>query len=230
LVSLDKALVAHYDKDNTRFEIFVDAEKAHEFKEGKLKEVRKVLAAEEIYKDAKKGERHTDEVLIKAFGTTDPLEIAKQIINLGNVPITTKLRKKLVEEKTNKIITIILKGSIDPRTKAPHTRVRVENALEQVKVHVDPFKSAEIQVDSVVNTLKPVLPIVFKTIQIAVKVPPEYAQRGYGLLKEFGIKKEQWTNTGSLVVVIEIPAGIQMEFYDKINSFTHGNVETKVLQ
>ncbi|MCC7552392.1 ribosome assembly factor SBDS [Candidatus Micrarchaeota archaeon] len=230
MVSLDNALIAHYDKDNVRFEIFVDAEKAYEFKEGKIKEVRQVLATDEIFKDAKNGERHKDESLIIAFGTTDPLQIAKQIITMGEVPLTTNLRRKLIEDKTNKIIAIILRESIDPRTKAPHTRVRLENALEQVKVHIDPFKSAEIQVDSVVDALKPVLPIKFKRIQIAVKVPAEYSQKSYGLLKEFGIKKEQWTNTGSLVVVIEIPAGIQMEFYDKINSFTHGNVETKVLE
>ncbi len=230
MVSLDDALVAHYDKDNIRFEIFVDAEKAYEYKEGKITEIRKVLASDEIFKDAKNGERHKDDSLIAAFGTTDPLEIAKQIIQLGDVPITTNLRRKLVEDKTNQVLAIILRESIDPRTKAPHTRVRLENALEQVRIHIDPFKSAETQVDSVVDALKPVLPIKFKRIQIAVKVPPEYSQKSYGLLKEFGIKKEQWTNTGSLVVVIEIPAGIQMEFYDKINSFTHGNVETKVLE
>ncbi|MFA5382692.1 MAG: ribosome assembly factor SBDS [Candidatus Micrarchaeia archaeon] len=229
MTSLDTALVAHYDRDDIRFEILVDAEKAYEYKEGKIKEIRQVLASDEIFKDAKNGERHKDECLIKYFGTTDPLEIAKQIILLGEVPITTNLRRKLVEEKTNQVIAIILRESIDPRTNAPHTRVRLENALEQVRIHIDPFKSAETQVEGVVNVLKPVLPIKFKRIQIAVKVPPEYSQRSYGLLKEFGIKKEQWTSTGYLVAVIEIPAGIQMEFYNKINSFTHGNVETKIL-
>lgn len=230
MVSLDDALIAYYDKDNVRFEIFIDAEKAYEFKEGKIKEIRQVLVADEIFKDAKNGERHKDESLIIAFGTTDPLEIAKQIITLGEVPVNTNLRRKLIEDKTNKIIAIILRESIDPRTKAPHTRVRLENALEQVRVHIDPFKSAEAQVDSIVDILKPVLPIKFKRIQIAVKVSPEFSQKIYGLLKEFGIKKEQWTNTGYLIAVVEIPAGIQMEFYNKINSFTHGDVETKILE
>lgn len=230
MVSLDKALVAHYDKDNSRFEIFVDAEKAYEFREGKIKEIRQVLAADEIFKDAKKGERHKEETLIKYFGTTDPFEIAKQIITLGEVPVTTELRRKLAKEKEKKIIAIILRESIDPRTNAPHTKVRIENALEQVKIHIDPFKSAETQVDAVIDVLRPVLPIKFKKLKIAVKVPAEYAQKGYGILKEFGIKKEEWTKTGSLIVVVEIPAGIQMEFYNKINSFTHGNVETRVLE
>ncbi|MFC2136136.1 SBDS family ribosome assembly factor, partial [Bacteroidota bacterium] len=43
------------------------------------------------------------------------------------------------------------------------------------------------------------------------------------------IKKEQWMNDGSWFAVVEIPAGLQNEFFDELNKETHGNIETKII-
>ena len=67
-------------------------------------------------------------------------------------------------------------------------------------------------------------------IKSAVKVPPEYAGRVYGALKEYSIKREEWLNNGSLVVMLEIAPGLESVLYDKINGMTHGNVETKRIE
>ena len=70
----------------------------------------------------------------------------------------------------------------------------------------------------------------FEVKEIAVKIPADFAAKSYQVLNSFGTKlKEEWLSDGSLAVVLEIPGGLENEFYDKINSLTHGNVETKVL-
>ena len=43
------------------------------------------------------------------------------------------------------------------------------------------------------------------------------------------MKKEEW-DRGDLMSLIEIPAGVQDEFYSKLNSLTHGEVKIKLME
>lgn len=230
MVSLDKALIAHINRGGERFEIYVDPDEALKYRTGESRDIKKVLVTDEVFKDIRKGERHSTETLTRIFGTTDAYSIAEEILHNGVVPFTTEQKKRLSEQKLNKIIDIIVQGAIDPRTNAPHPRLRIENAIKKIKVRIDPFRDAESQVDNVVDALRTELPIKFKTIKIAVKVPAENAQRVYGILRGYNMQKEEWTSKGELVVLIEIPAGVQTEFYDRINKATHGNVETRIVE
>ncbi len=230
MISLEKAIIASYEKSGKRFEIYVDPDAAQSYRDGIKKDLKNILVAEEIYSNAKKAERAKSSDVEKVFGTTDIMRILEFILKNGEIQLTTEQRRKKVEEKRKQIIAIIAREAIDPRTKAPHPVVRIENALEQARVHIDPFKDAKDQVDDVVKQLRTILPMKFEKIEVAVKVPPAYAHKCYGTLKNYGIKKEQWLSDGSLVVVVEIFAGIQGEFYDKLNKMTNGEVETKVLE
>jgi ribosome maturation protein SDO1 len=71
MVSVEDAVVAKISKEGTNFEILVDPDKALEFRKGKDTDMESILAVPEIFKDSKKGERHSSEDLHKAFGTTD---------------------------------------------------------------------------------------------------------------------------------------------------------------
>jgi len=42
--------------------------------------------------------------------------------------------------------------------------------------------------------------------------------------------KEEWKSDGSYLCLIEIPAGIQQDVYDRLNSLTHGQVEVKIVK
>ena len=50
--------------------------------------------------------------------------------------------------------------------------------------------------------------------------------KAYGLLAEYK-EKEEWLSNGDLQITLNIPVGIQMEFYDKLNSITHGSAITE---
>jgi len=63
-----------------------------------------------------------------------------------------------------------------------------------------------------------------------VKIPATYAGNTYRVLREYGeVKKEEW-DRGDLMSLIEIPAGVQDEFYSKLNSLTHGEVKIKLME
>jgi len=230
MVSLDKAIIASYDREGQHFELFLDPDNAYLYLEGSKKDLKNILVVDEVFEDAKNGERHKADAIKKAFGTTDIFEILKIMLEKGEVQLTTEQKRKKLEETRKKILAIICMEAIDARTKAPIPIQRLENALEQVRVHIDPFKDPREQVPGIVKLLLPLIPIKFEKINIAIKVPAAHAHRCYGTLKSYGIKKEQWLGDGSLVVMIEIPAGMQGEVFDKLNKLTAGQIETKIVE
>ncbi len=229
MVSLDKAVIARISKAGEDFEIFVDPEKALEFKKGRDYSMENLLAANEIFKDAKKGERASSSELQKAFSTTDVFEVAKIIIREGEVQLTTEQRRKHVEEKRLQIANIISKQGINPKTKLPHPPQRILNAMEEAHISIDPFKPADEQIKTVLKAIREILPISFETLEIAVKIPVDHAGRASSVMHNIApVKKEEW-RSDAWYAVIEIPAGRQNEVYEKLNDLTSGNVNVKVI-
>ncbi len=224
-----KTVIAKYSANGEEFELFVNSDLAYEYITGKRTDPLSVLEADDIFKDANKGERQSQEKIKKIFGTTDIKAVAEIILKKGNVPVTTEQRAKLLEEKKKQIISIIARNSIDPRTNAPHTVQRIETAMNEAKISVDPFQNANDQVDAIVKKLTIKLPIKFTTITIEVQISPQFANRCYGTLKQYGLKSEKWLGDGSLSVVVSFPAGLQTEFFDKINNLTAGTAITKIV-
>ncbi|MDE1810691.1 MAG: ribosome assembly factor SBDS [Candidatus Micrarchaeota archaeon] len=224
-----KAVIAKMKKNGDEFEIFVHSDLAYEYITGKRSDPLVVLEAEEIFKDARKGERQSEDKVKKAFGTTDIGKVADIILKQGEVPITTEQRSRLVEEKRKQIIEIIAKNSIDPRTNAPNPPLRVENAMRDAKVSIDPFKGAADQIDDIVKKITMIMPIKFSVAKIEVTIPAEFANRAFGTLKKYGMKSDQWLNDGSLQAILEFPAGMQTEVFDKINGATQGKALIKTL-
>ena len=208
----------------------MDPDLAYMYRVGQKKELNNVLAVEEVFKNFKKGERHTSSSLQKAFGTNDVWQIAERILKNGEIQLTTDQKRKMLEEKRKQIVALIMREAIDPRTGAPHTQMRIEQAIDESRVHIDGFKEAAQQMEDVIKALRPIIPLKFEHIRVAARIPPDFAQRIYGSLKGYGIQKEEWAKDGSLIVVIEMPAGMQGEFYERINKLTAGSAETKILK
>jgi ribosome maturation protein SDO1 len=229
MVSLDKAVIASYERAGERFELYVDPDAAYAWLEKRKPDLKNILVAEEVYSDAKKGEKAKPGGIQKAFGTTDIMQILEFVLRNGEVQLTTDQRRKKVEERRKQIIAILMREALDPRTNAPHTQMRIENALEQARIHVDPFIDPREQLTAIVKELRPILPMKFEKLRIAVKVPAMFANKCYGTLKAYGIQKEEWSKSGDLIVVVEIFGGLAGEFYDKLNKQSAGQVETKQL-
>lgn len=226
---IENTLIARLEKGGENFEILVDPKLGYDYKTGVRKDFANVLMSDEVFKDANKGERQTGAALKKAFGTENTEEVAKIIFRDGDLQLTTDQRRKLLEEKKVKVIALIARNALDPRAKTPIPVLRIQNALDQARFSFDAFKSAEDQMMDAVESIREIIPISIAKIKIAVKIPAEHSGRAYGTLKEYGLQKEEWTPQGDLVCVCEIPAGMQGEFYDRLNKVTGGSVQTKQL-
>jgi len=226
----DKFTTARLAKGQDKFEILVKPQQALDYKLGKAVPVSQLLVIEEIYSDSGKGTRASAEKLEKNFGTADALKVAEEIMKSGELQLTTEQRRQLIEEKRRQIVSIIIRNAIDPRTGAPHPPLRIEQAMEQIRLSIDPYKSAEEQSKQVIEELRPILPLKMEQMRVAVKVFPEHAARAYNALKGFGtVSREEWQPDGSLVAVVEMPAGLYGSFLDRVGKLTQGTIQTKVL-
>lgn len=213
---------------NDKFELLVKPDQALEYKLGKRSDLSSVLISDEIYSDANKGSRVSSDKLNKHFKTTNTNEIIKQILSRGELNLTTDQRRKMVEEKRKQIIQYINKNYVDPKTKLPHPIQRIENALENVRVVIDPFKKAEDQIKTVVDSLRKILPLASEMLQLNIIIPRSFASNSINYIKSSGsLISEQWLSDGSLKVKIEINAGIRGNFLDRLGSLTKGSAQVK---
>ncbi len=230
LSGIENTIIARFEKAGEKFEVLVDPKTGYEYKTGVRKTLENVVVVDEVFSDARKGERASAAAVKKAFGTNDFNEVAKKIFADGELQITTDQRRKLVEEKRARIVALIARTAVDPRTHAPHPPQRIEKALEEARVHIDAFKSAEEQVPKIMDEIREIIPISVENARIAVKMSAEHAARAYGFLKEYGMQREEWGNDGSLMCVCEFPAGMQGDFSEKLNKLTSGQAQTKLLR
>ena len=231
MVTVDQAIIARLKTQGQTFEILVDCSNALALREGKTIDMHDILAAMQIFSDAKKGLAASETAMKQIFGTADAEEVAKAIIKKGEIQLTQEYREKIKEEKRRQIISIIHRNGVDPKTHLPHPPQRIENAFIEAKFHVDEFKPVNEQVQDALKVLRPILPIKFEIKEIAVKIPPDFAPKCYSTVKAFGtILREEWQSNGYWVGVVEMPGGMESDFYDKLNKICHGNVESKVLK
>jgi ribosome maturation protein SDO1 len=231
MVDVDDAVVARWETEGSRFEVLVDPQAVQDIKDGKTVDLRDKLALDQVFKDAKKGDKISEEHLERIFHTRDLAEIARQIIVKGEVHLTTEQRHQLQAAKHKQIVANIARNAMNPQTGAPHPPARIEAAMAEAKVHVDPFRPADQQVQEILQKLRPLLPIRFDVVKVKIRVPAQHYPKVIADLKSTGkIMDEQWLGDGSYSAILEIPAGVQTELYQKLNAKTKGSAETALVK
>lgn len=231
MVNLDKAVVAKLKREGKTYEVLVDSGKALEFRKGKSVSINDVVVTEEIFYDAKKGTKASENELKKLFGTNDKLEVCKIIIKEGSVPLTVDLMRKELDAKKKRIVDLIHRNVVDPNTEKPHPPGRIDNAITEAKVRIDESKSAEQQVQDVITQIRKIIPIKYEVREISVKILAQYSGRAFPIMKQFGkVLNEGWQNDGSLLATVEVPAGLQEELEVALNKIAKGTIETKILK
>ncbi|MBI5798055.1 ribosome assembly factor SBDS [Candidatus Woesearchaeota archaeon] len=230
MVRVDQSIIARLKKEGEVFEVLVDCDKALAFREGKVKSLSEVLASKGIYKDAKKGDKASEKDMKRLFKTDDEDDIAAIIIRKGEIQLTTEHKNTLREAKKKQIVAFLHQHAVDAKTGLPFPPQRIEMLMEEAKVKIDEFATVEAQVQNVLHLLRPIVPIKIETREIEVSIPAKYAGPSFSSLKRLAkIVKEGWQDDGSLLAVIEIPAGIQEEIENELNRITKGEVELRIL-
>ncbi len=206
------------------FETMVDLDSAMKLKKGLPVSINDVIRDVAIYTDQKKGYRAGKDELMNAFNTTDISKIVERIVKKGEIEVTKEFRDEALENRRRQVIEFLVKNGINAQTNRPFTPDMIENALSQAGVKIE-NQPVDRQIKNVIESLKKVIPIKLETKKIKIKIPPEHTGKVYGILQEYK-EREEWLTNGSLEVVLNIPVGILLDFYDKLNSITHGSVIT----
>ncbi|KER05344.1 Ribosome maturation protein SDO1, partial [Marine Group I thaumarchaeote SCGC AAA799-E16] len=99
--------VARFSFEGEKFEILVKPDPALEYKLGKKKDISAILVSDDIYTDSGKGTKPSTEKLLKAFKTEDQTEIARIIMQKGDLNLTTDQRRKMIDDKKKQIVEYI---------------------------------------------------------------------------------------------------------------------------
>ncbi|EQB67557.1 MAG: ribosome assembly factor SBDS [Thermoplasmataceae archaeon] len=230
MVSLEDAIVARLESHGHKFEVLIDPDAVDRIKEGKI-DIENDIASEDVFKDARKGDKIGDEPINEVFGTTDIEKIVTEIVLKGQIQLTTEQRHKLQEKKKRIIIDTISREGINPQTNAPNPPNRIENAMEEAKIHIDPFKSVNEQIQLVLKAIRPIIPIRMEKAKLAIKVKGDAYGKLYGDITRSGtLTKEEWAPDGSWIGVIEVPAGISGEIISHLSKKAKDEIEIKLLK
>ena len=228
---VDKASVVRYSFEGEKFEILVKPDPALEYKLGKRKDISTILVSDEIYSDSSKGTRASTEKLLKAFKTEDATAIAEKILQKGDLNLTTDQRRKMISEKRKQIVNYISKTFVDPKSHLPHPPLRIEQAMEDGRISIDPHKHADEQVKDIVEKLRSIIPLKSENLVLEITVPAQYASQSYSVLKSTGtLQKEEWQSNGSLKAILEIPAAARPNVIDRLGSITKGTASVEVVK
>jgi len=223
--------IARLTKGGKRFEVVVDIDKAWRLREGEKVDIREIVESPHVYYDARKGLKASPEDLRTLFGTDDVIRVAEMIIRQGELQLTAEQRRELIEMKKRQIIEFLSRNAVDPRTNAPIPPKRIEIALEEVGFPIDPFRPVEAQVQEAIKALSKVLPLKIAKSLVAVRIPPQYAGKAYGLLYKMGkVIRSEYASDGALIAELEVPAGLVEGLIAQVNALTKGEGEVRILK
>ena len=218
--------VARLKREGLTFEVIIDPQKAFEFLESGDVDIEDILTAPDVFSDAQSGEHAKEADLKKVFATTEPLEIARRILDDGEVQLSAEQRSFIRERMHKRVLDSIVRRGVDPRTGNPHPRTRIEAALEETKFRIRESAPLERNVADAIDAIRTVLPISVATKTFTITVAPQHSGRIIGLAGQLGdVKNQEWGAQGSLTITLEVPAGMRDELYTKLNDATSGDAQ-----
>lgn len=219
---------ARIKKSGKHYEILVDLEEAMKVRRGEDgASLNVAVLGDAVFHNLKSGERASMNDLEVNFGTSDFVSIAEKIIKSGEVVRTAESMKGEQDKKYKQVVDFLVRNAVSPEGR-PYTPDRIMKALKEAHVNVK-NKPVEMQVEEILSQLSKVLVISVERKKVKLLIPAIHSGKAYGIVKEFMVR-EDWKNNGDLEVVVEIPSGLVMDFYDRVNGATAGSVMSEEIK
>lgn len=213
------------------FQVVIDSDLYVEYKDGKIKSVLELIKSDKIFADAQKGLLAGEVEIESVFKELNREQVIEKILGEGAIHLPLKFKQMLREKKRNQIISILHTNCVDPRTGHPHTRTRIETALDESKIKIDEFTRPSNQVQSILKKLKEIIPIRFEQKELNIHIPVHYSAQTFGIVQKLGdCLSHSWNTDGSLSCKLVIPGGLEEDVFRKLNEATQGTVEIEITQ
>ncbi len=224
--------IARLKKGGENFEVILeDIDKALELRHGTDIDITDAINGDLVFKDARSAEKASEHKMKEIFGSENHFEVAKQIIKTGEIQLSGEQRKRILEHKTQQVLNYIQKNACDAKTKLPIPGQRIELAMKEAKIHVDPTDKIDYQIEKIISKLRPILAMSFEHAKLRLIIPASSAGQAYSVIKsKYRPYNEKWITDGSVQVDIEIVAGERTNLFSLANKLTNGEVQIEELK
>ncbi|MDH5647351.1 MAG: ribosome assembly factor SBDS, partial [Candidatus Heimdallarchaeota archaeon] len=229
-IDLGKNTLVRLNTHGKRLELVVDPELAWLLQQGDDVPIDDVVEGFIFFENFSKGLKAGIDELTEIFGTENEREMAKIMIQKGELQITQEQRKRFLKEKRDEIIAYLNTHAVNPKTKTPHPPNRIEKAIDDAGCRINRNDPVKEQALRILKEIQSIIPIQIESASIEFIVPPKDTGRLYGVIQSFGeVVNENWGNDGSLTLVVNVPAGIVATTLEEISDKSKGRVRSTVL-
>jgi ribosome maturation protein SDO1 len=224
---MSKYQVVRYKSGKHTFEVMTKPGSVSKYRLGQL-DISNVLEADIVFKDINKGDKAASADLVEVFKTDNPAECCRKIVDDGHLQLTDAERKEILEKKRREIVNYLHKYFVDPKTKAPHPVIRIENALVDLKYRVDPDIAVEKQVQEIMKNMPGVLAMRKMDMTGWITIPHAHLGVAQGQLKKFvNVKHERYDDNGCEFEVTLVP-GDYDALMSMLNNTCKGEYDIKI--
>lgn len=230
-VDLGKFTLVRYNSHGKRFEMVVNPEKAWLFNQGEDIPIDDVVEGDYIiFENFSRGLKANDEEVEEIFDTSVDREIAELMLQRGELQLSQEQRKEFLREKRDEILDYLVTHAVNPRTKSPHPRQRIDIAMDNAGVRIDRKEETKDQAERIIKQLSATLPMKLESATIEFVVPPKDTGPLYGFIQGEGeVVNENWGTDGTLTIMLRVPAGKVASLLEEISDKSKGRVRATVV-
>lgn len=217
---------ARLRRGSNQYEILVNLEEALKVRKG-TGNINVAILTNSIFNNLKAGNIASRDMLEIDFGSSDVSVVGEKIIKSGEIELPENFKHEEQDKKYKQVVEFLVKNSVSPEGR-PYTSDRIMAALKDAHVNIK-NKPIDTQMEEILEQVQKVLPIKVEIKKIRVTIPAIHVGKAYGVISDFK-QDEEWLSNGDAVVTIAIPAGLVMDFYDKLNGVTHGSALAEELK
>ncbi|ETV92665.1 SBDS family rRNA metabolism protein [Aphanomyces invadans] len=168
---LTNVAIVRLKKGGCRFEVACYKNKVVNWRNRVETQLDEVLQSHDVFVNVSKGKRATADDMRKVFGTDDVDEVAKLIIDQGELQVSDGERAAFNQSLFQEIATIVVEKCVNPESNRPYPFSVIERVMKEIHYSLIPNRSAKQQALDVIGKLQDHMPITRAKMKVQVSVP-----------------------------------------------------------
>ncbi|OHT09975.1 hypothetical protein TRFO_20963 [Tritrichomonas foetus] len=211
--------IVKLQKNNVKIEVIAKPGFVTKFREGKCS-LNDAVVDDRIYSNSSKGEV-APEADIKSFGCCAH-ELLELVMKTGQYQLTAQEKRDLVEKRRLEVVNFIHENFIDSTSGKPHPVTRIENAIAQIKINIDPAQDAEHIARAMIPKLQTIIRLQESTIEGTVVVPNSKLGQVIGICYNLGTVTREEYGQEKAYIEMKISPGKYDPLVDQISKMSNG--------